>query len=318
MKGKKLMKRIIALFISIVVMLALCACNNPEVAQPTNGTSVNDKTEFSIPEVGEAGGYTIATETIEIIAYTTGNCKYVEMSTKDGSVLQCYITPTKMIIVDKKNGETTYYQEEFNSEQKYTNPLTRIFGSMKNMDFKETSDGSGIYKAEVKTEQEVSKVIKYNRYTMKMTWKDGNEYIFEYLDYANGENIVSADAPDAINPAITKDTTWIVDVENCIVKDTASGETIPFTVTHVVSEEGVSPSGAEKETVTKEFTVELYVNEKFDIETVRYISTNLDLTIGILYNYTMTEPTIPDGAREMTTDEAQDAIFRVYAAESII
>ena len=64
MKGKKLMKRIIALFISIVVMLALCACNNPDVAQPTDGTSVNDKTEFSIPEVGEAGGYTIATETM--------------------------------------------------------------------------------------------------------------------------------------------------------------------------------------------------------------------------------------------------------------
>lgn len=318
MKGNMLMKKWIALFIAFALMFALCACNNNDATHETEGSSVNNKTEFSIPEVGAQGGYKIATEQIAIVAYTTGDCKYVEMSSKDGSCLQCYITPTEMIVVDTANGETTYYKETFDTDQTYTNPLTRIFGSMKNMDFAETSEGSGIYRAEIKTEQEVSKVIKYNRYEIKMTWTDNKEYVFEYFDYANGENIVSADAPDEINPAITKDTTWIVDVDSCVVTNTATNTSVPFTVTKIVAEEGASPSGTEKETITKEFTIELTVDEKFEINKVRYLSTNLDLNIDILYNFDMVKPVIPDGAREMTTDEAQDALFRVYAAESII
>ena len=320
MKGKETMKRIIALIMACLCMFMLCACNThqTEKTDQTESQPVTMSGELAIPNVGKDGGYIISTNNIKIIAYTTGDCKYVEMSSNDGTLLQCYITPEEMIMVDQDEEAIKYFKESFTTEQTYTNPLERIFGSMKGMEFVKSEIEPNKYVAHVHTESEVTKSIPYNVYTITMDWTDGETYNYQYFVYENGEVIVSVDAPDEINPALTKDTAWSIDVNNSVVQNTKTNESVNITITDVTTLEGPPPANGEKETVSKDFIVEVVLNDNGTGKTVRYTSDSLDLTIEILNNFEMTKPEIPENAVEMTSDEATDAMFRVYAAESII
>lgn len=314
------MKRIIALIMACLCLFMLCACNT----QPTEKTDEAESQpvimsgELAIPTVGESGGYIISTNNIKIIAYTTGDCKYVEMSSNDGTLLQCYITPEEMIMLDQKADGVKYFKESFDTEQTYTNPLERIFGSMKGMEFVMSETDSNKYSAQVHTESEVTKSIPYNVYTITMDWIDGKTYNYQYFVYENGETIVSVDAPDEINPGLTKDTAWSIDVGEGVVRNSKTNESVSFTITNVTALEGPPPQNGEKETVSNDFVVEVVLNNDGTAKTVRYISDSLDLTIEILNSFKMSKPDIPKNAVEMTSDEATDAMFRVYAAESIV
>ena len=59
-----------------------------------------------------------------------------------------------------------------------------------------------------------------------MTWTDNKEYQYQYFAFVNGDVLVSAYAPDEINPYFTKDCKWKFDVENLVVYNEETKEVV--------------------------------------------------------------------------------------------
>lgn len=300
------MKKVFTILISVLFAAALCSC-----AKTDN--------QFTVPETSTSGGYRIAANGIEIIVYATGDCKYVKLASADGTVLQYYTTPEETIILDEQQSESFYYHEDANqTDTTYENPVVHIFDELRTMTFYEVAGENGIYRADEQNESVVAKTVPYKQYQIKLTWLDGKEYVFEYFAYENGDILISADAPDEINPYFTENTPWIVDIVETSVINANTKETVPFAVLSVKEDEGIPPENTETEIVTNSLTVELQIGRNGEIETVRYIRHNMDLTIEILNDYEITPPNIPPNAVIMGNEELGVAMMKVYAAESVI
>ena len=300
------MKKVFAILISILFAVALCSC-----AKTDN--------QFIVPETDTSGGYRIAANGIEIIVYATGDCKYVKLGSADGTVLQYYTTPEETIILDEQQSKSFYHHETIGQvETIYENPVVRIFDELRTMTFYKVAGENSIYQADVQNESVITKTVPYKQHQIKLTWLDGKEYVFEYFAFENGDILISADAPDEINPYFTENTPWIVDIAEFSVINANTKETVPFAVVSVIEDEGIRPENTETEIVTNSLTVELQIGRNGEIETVRYIRHNMDLTIEILNDYEMAPPIIPPDSVIMGYEELQVAMMKVYAAESVI
>ena len=300
------MKKVFSILISVLFAAALCSC-----AKTDN--------QFVVPETGTSGGYRIAANGIEIIVYATGDCKYVKLGSADGTVLQYYTTPEETIMLEEQQSESFYHHEVAGqTDTTYENPVAHIFDGLREMTFYKVAAESGIYRADVQSEGAITKTVPYKLYQIKLTWLDGKEYVFEYFAYENGDILISADAPDEINPYFTENTPWIVDIAETSAINANTKETVPFAVLSVKEGEGIPPENTETEIVTNSLTVELQIGKNREIETVRYIRHNLDLTIEILNDYEMTPPIIPPDSVIMDYEKLQVAKMKIYAAESVV
>ncbi len=121
------------------------------------------------------------------------------------------------------------------------------------MDFTPVKENRTLY-SEFTQEQNSVVPVKYLMHTIRMHWIDGKEYTFNYFEYDYGAALVSMEAPKEINPIITKDTPWVVDIENCVMRNAKTKETVAFVVKNTVQKEGISPNGNETATSTQDVT----------------------------------------------------------------
>ena len=300
------MKKVCSLLILVLLAAAMCAC-------------AGKKEPFTIPEAGASGGYRIAVNGIEIIVYATGDCKYVKLVSADGTILQSYATPQETVTLEEQGSAAFYHCEETDQPAAtYENPAAHILDGLRNMTFYAVDGQHGLYRAEMQSESAVTKTVPYRQYKLQMVWRDGRLYTFAYFVYENGDILVSADAPDEINPYFTPDTPWIVDIGAASLKNTSTMETIPVDILSEKTDEGIPPEHTEMETVMNHLTAEIQVGEDGRIQTVRYIRPNMDLTVEILHDFPMAAPTIPSNAQPMTQEQLQTALMKLYAAESVI
>lgn len=299
------MKRFAIRLVALVLALLLCACGRADQ-------------EFVLPEAGEAGGYHLSANSIEITVYVTGQQKFVELATPDGARLQCYADQTEMLLIDIRGSETTYHKEPVTDPQAYQNPLTHIFASLQPLTFTLTDPKASLFRADVTEETEVSKTVTYTEYFLTTEWLDGKTYHFQYFIDDYGATLVSVEAPDEINSAFTENSPWQIDVENRVIRNTQTGALVDLAITKTATHEGPPLTTGETEVRIHEYSVEVALNADGTAKTVRFLYPNAELHLQILNEFQFPAVALPQNARKMSPEEAQDALFRILAAEMII
>lgn len=183
------------------------------------------------------------------------------------------------------------------------------------MDFQKAED---VFRATIRSETEVTKPIPYTMYRLALNWKDGKYYEYQYFLYENGSVIVSASAPDEINPFFTKDTKWVHDLERQALRNLETDELVTVEIKDMKTDKGAPPEGGEIETVVSETTVEVTLNRDGSAGTVRYLLGSGEIKLEILNDCKPSKPAIPADAREMTAEEAVDALMWIAAAETLV
>ena len=279
---------------------------------------------LTIPELGNVGGYEIVTDNVHCKVYSDGESRCSKFESKsDQHIIEFYAGKTESILLDTSNSVTMQYSQSYDKAQEpFANPLASIYEKLRKLEFKwvEEKDGYNVFQA-IKTELiSDEKQIDYTKYTLKMIWKDGKEYIFSYYSYVDGAMLISAEAPREINPLLTKDTKWMVDIKKGAVKNIATEETVAFEITDITSGKALSPNGS-TETIEKIS----YLNVYTDVKTGAIIKMqiidgngNLGAMIHILSESEIIKPEITNDMLPMDDSTYQMALMLISMIESLI
>jgi hypothetical protein len=317
MKNNKYIKIAAMLLCAIAIVMCMCACTNAdsEMPEPTQSSE------------NTIGGYEIKTNNMMCSVVSNGQYKYSYFESYEGNrKVEFYVGPTEMIIIDSNNVVEKYYMETFaQSSQTYQNPLVSLYSEMKNMDFSPVGEDvindihCNIYEATQTIVQSQASKIRYNLYSIKMEWLDGHTYEYKYYDYADGSKLISAEAPNEINPLITKDTKWVVDLDNSCVYHSETQQSIEFVVTNISTGEGLSPNGGTNESTEIQQIVRVYVNkDNGNAEYLKYSKSGNDTEIRIINEPVIEKPIICDDMIPMNNDEKQLVMMLIYMLETLI
>lgn len=86
--------------------------------------------------------------------------------------------------------------------------------------------------------------IPYTVYILKLRWTDGETHLFRYYRYSDGTTLISAGAPREINPLLTENTPWVLELEQGRVRNTLTGQTVYLSVLGTDTGESLSPAVA--------------------------------------------------------------------------
>ena len=239
MKGWfKTMKRIIAMIMIIAALgavLLISGCSNTSNNQTTTPTDSITSTEgvketqpatmepvvdaMNPVELGSKGGYVLTTSGSVFTLKVDSDYKYSYYESVDGTrTIEFYAGPTEMIVIDTLNGECKYYAETFEDiDQIYDNPIGHIYTAVQGYEFEQVLGNEKLFVAHETREVEQQELVEYTCYDISMTWTDNKEYVYQYFEFVDGQTLVSAYAPDEINPYFTENCKWKFDVENSLL-----------------------------------------------------------------------------------------------------
>jgi hypothetical protein len=332
MKGMKNMKRkylvLIAVLCVALNLLTGCTFNNAmhydnDSSQTTPCVPETPNQQLSIGNADEVGGYEIHTDSMKCIVMTDMEYKYSFFESYTGNhKIEFYAGPTEMIIIDTVNDVSRYYRETYEDvDQIYTNPLKRVYEDLQKLEFVylETKDDHNIYEAETTVQVENQEQIKYNVYTVQMSWLDGNAYVFKYYEYADGEVLISAEAPDEINPYLNKNTEWVVNLDDLCVSNESTQQKISIDILNVETGKAVSPNSDATTVTEHKYVVQAYLNTTSnEIDSLCYITDSMATNVTLLTNPTITKPIVSDDMEQINVDELSGILMLVYMLESII
>ena len=289
-----------------------------EKSKEPNNTANNDDS------VDYKGGYELDTETIYstiLVDHEYKYCKFMDKTT--GRLVEFYAGPTEMLMIDKMNDVSSYYTETFEDiNQMYTSPLVKLYSEFKDLDFELVdgiSDDYDVFEAVQVVEVKRSEHVKYNLYTVKMHWIDNQDYEFKYYDYADDSILITAEAPNEINPMITADTPWIVDMDELCVYNSETEERVELELVNIQVGEGITPNQNTTITETKENKIRLYVNRDTEERAkLHYPNDDNDTMINILHDIEIIKPELNDSMVKMDATQAQNTLTLIYMLETLI
>ena len=298
------MKKLLSILL-FVILLCGCTCNAAQ--------------KLTIPEASTVGGYEMTTDTISCTVIANGEYKYTRFhSNTDDMTVECYATPTETVILCIQNGSTMYYTETVEYPIRYNNPLKAVYDSLRELEFllEEQTDTSFVYKA-VKTEQVVdAQQIPYTVYTLQTQWTDGKTYTFKYYEYSDGAILISAEAPDEINPMLTENTPWVVDLDKSCIRNTNTDKEIAVAVLQISAGEALSPNGSNTQVTEKKTHIYAHVDSKTGkIAKLQYEG---GADVNILYTADIQEPVITPDMTPMDSYTLQSAMMLIYTIESLL
>ncbi len=319
----KLKIKIIALFtLSALFVLLFNGCNTKCNNNETSSNETKLEDELIIPDAGKSGGYKIETETIQSIVLVDETYKYTKFKNAERTI-EYYAGPTEMIIVDVYGDMTKCYSYSFDDiGQVYENPLKHIYKNISNLDFKYkmSENGLRVYEATKIIQSIVQKQVTYTCYVLDLDWINEKTYRFKYYVYEDGSTLISAEAPDEINPIITKDTKWKIDIDGLKIINSENNDDLDLNIVEVSTGQALPPNSVDAEIVEYDQVVSVYVNSENNIEALRYVEDkgkNENL-IQIINDVQIVKPIITDDMIPMTPDELQMVMMLLTMIESIV
>lgn len=314
---KKNRKLTIGVVILLLILL-MCGCGskasserNPTMDAPT--TSIQDTTE--------KGGYVLTVNQTAFTVLAEDAYKQIRYVSADGSnTIDFYACPTEMIVVDTTNGVKRYYTEKLDAtNQIYENPITHICGIFAELEFDPSADNENLLVATQTYQVETTQAVAYRCYDISMTWTDNKEYKYQYFEFADGNVMVSAYAPDEINPYFTEDCKWKFDIENLILYHEETGQTVDIVVQGMTEGESSAMVDEEDRTYTTQTaTVYIELDETEKPISLRYENQGTTFSYQFLYDFTIEPPVYEKDWSVMRSEEAQKVLMLISMLENLI
>lgn len=314
---KKNRKLTIGVVILLLILL-MCGCGskasserNPTMDAPT--TSIQDTTE--------KGGYVLTVNQTAFTVLAEDAYKQIRYVSADGSnTVDFYASPTEMTVVDTTNGVKRYYTEKLDAtNQIYENPITHICGSFAELEFDPSADNENLLVATQTYQVETTQAVAYRCYDISMTWTDNKEYKYQYFEFADGNVMVSAYAPDEINPYFTEDCKWKFDIENLILYHEETGQTVDIVVQGMTEGESSAMVDEEDRTYTTQTaTVYIELDETENPISLRYENQGTIFSYQFLYDFTIEPPVYENDWSVMSSEEAQKVLMLISMLENLI
>ena len=314
---KKNRKLTIGVVILLLILL-MCGCGskasserNPTMDAPT--TSIQDTTE--------KGGYVLTVNQTAFTVLVEDTYKQIRYVSADGSnTIDFYASPTEMTVVDTTNGVKRYYTEKLDAtNQIYENPITHICGIFAELEFKPTADNENLLVATQTYQVETTQAVAYRCYDISMTWTDNKEYKYQYFEFADGNVMVSAYAPDEINPYFTEDCKWKFDIENLILYHQETKQTVAIVVQGMTEGESSAMVDEEDRTYTTQTaTVYIELDETENPISLRYENQGTIFSYQFLYDFTIEPPVYENDWSVMSSEEAQKVLMLISMLENLI
>ena len=314
---KKNRKLTIGVVILLLILL-MCGCGskasserNPTMDAPT--TSIQDTTE--------KGGYVLTVNQTAFTVLVEDTYKQIRYVSADGSnTIDFYASPTEMTVVDTTNGVKRYYTENLDAtNQIYENPITHICGSFAELEFDPSADNENLLVATQTYQVETTQAVAYRCYDISMTWTDNKEYKYQYFEFADGNVMVSAYAPDEINPYFTEDCKWKFDIENLILYHQETKQTVAIVVQGMTEGESSAMVDEEDRTYTTQTaTVYIELDETENPISLRYENQGTIFSYQFLYDFTIEPPVYENDWSVMSSEEAQKVLMLISMLENLI
>lgn len=314
---KKNRKLTIGVVILLLILL-MCGCGskasserNPTMDAPT--TSIQDTTE--------KGGYVLTVNQTAFTVLVEDTYKQIHYVSADGSnTVDFYASPTEMTVVDTTNGVKRYYTEKLDAtNQIYENPITHICGSFAELEFDPSADNENLLVATQTYQVETTQAVAYRCYDISMTWTDNKEYKYQYFEFADGNVMVSAYAPDEINPYFTEDCKWKFDIENLILYHQETKQTVAIVVQGMTEGESSAMVDEEDRTYTTQTaTVYIELDETENPISLRYENQGTIFSYQFLYDFTIEPPVYENDWSVMSSEEAQKVLMLISMLENLI
>lgn len=309
------MKKYLSLGLAFCLIIALCGCGN-DVTDPTTTKT------FSLNELSPSGGYSLSTEAMTCQVLVTEQSEYILYSNSERTMI-CYVDQDELLLLDDSEGLTTYYTENTTEQtMDFTHPLENLWEELKELDFtyQSSENGKDIYSAVTINQVTDQEQIPYIMYVIDMTWTDGENYTFSYYVYDDGATLISAEAPDEINPLLNSETKWKIDLDTMSIINTETQQNIPFSISSTTTGEAISPDGSN--TVISEQTIEtiLYYDPTVSkVTAIQYVNDGVDGSqIEVLYEAAFEKPEITAQMEEMDTTSAQYLIMLASLLDNLL
>ena len=310
-------KTIIGIVMVLLISL-LCGCGSkiPSESHPAEDTAM------AVPAIhGEKGGYVLTVNHAAFTVLVEDTCKQVRYVSADGSnTVDFYSSPTEMIVVDTTNGAKRYYTEKLeDTNQPFENPVSKICGSVAELGFIPSADNENLLVATQVYQVDTTQAVAYRCYDVSMTWLDGQEYKFQYFEFADGKVMVSAYAPDEINPYFTADCKWKFDIGNLILYHEETKQTVEIVI-HGMTEGESSAMVDEKDRtyMTQTATVYLELDETETPTSMRYENQGTTLSYQFLYDFSIEPPAYEKTWSIMSSEEAQQVLMLIHMLENLM
>lgn len=314
---KKNRKLTIGVVILLLILL-MCGCGS-KASSERNPTT--DAPTTSIQDTTEKGGYVLTVNQTAFTVLVEDTYKQIRYVSADGSnTIDFYACPTEMIVVDTTNGVKRYYTEKLDAtNQIYENPITHICGIFAELEFKAAADNENLLVATQAYQVESTQAVAYRCYDISMTWTDGKEYKYQYFEFADGNVMVSAYAPDEINPYFTEDCKWKFDIENLILYHEETGQTVDIVVQGMTEGESSAMVDEEDRTYTTQTaTVYIELDETEKPISLRYENQGTTFSYQFLYDFTIEPPVYEKDWSVMRSEEAQKVLMLISMLENLI
>lgn len=306
-KKKKTILGVVALLLALI--LGGCSVNAPAEPQATTATPA------------EKGGYVLTVNGATVTVLAEGGYKQVHYISVDGSnTIDFYASPVEMIVADTTNGVTRYYTEKLDAKnQIYENPISSICGIFAELEFEPSADNENLLVATQTYQVDTTQAVAYQCYDVGMTWIDGQKYEFQYFEFADGSVLVSAYAPDEINPYFTENCRWKFDIENLILYHEETEQTIEILVYGMTEGESSAMVDEKNRTYTTQTaTVYLELDKAENPISLRYENQGVTLAYQFLYDFTIEPPVAETAWITMSSDEAQQVLMLISMLENLM
>ena len=314
---KKNRKLTIGVVILLLILL-MCGCGS-KASSERNPTT--DAPTTSIQDTTEKGGYVLTVNQTAFTVLVEDTYKQIRYVSADGSnTIDFYASPTEMTVVDTTNGVKRYYTEKLDAtNQIYENPITHICGSFAELEFDPSADNENLLVATQTYQVETTQAVAYRCYDISMTWTDNKEYKYQYFEFADGNVMVSAYAPDEINPYFTEDCKWKFDIENLILYHQETKQTVAIVVQGMTEGESSAMVDEEDRTYTTQTaTVYIELDETENPISLRYENQGTIFSYQFLYDFTIEPPVYENDWSVMSSEEAQKVLMLISMLENLI
>ena len=314
---KKNRKLTIGVVILLLILL-MCGCGS-KASSERNPTT--DAPTTSIQDTTEKGGYVLTVNQTAFTVLVEDAYKQIHYVSADGSnTIDFYVSPTEMIMVDTTNGVKRYYTEKLDAtNQIYENPITHICGSFAELEFDPSADNENLLVATQVYQVDTTQAVAYRCYDISMTWTDNKEYQFQYFEFADGNVMVSAYAPDEINPYFTEDCKWTFDIENLILYHEETNQTVAIQVLGMTEGESSAMVDEEDRTYTTQTaTVYIELDKTENPVSLRYENQGTIFSYQFLYDFTIEPPVYEKDWSVMSSEEAQKVLMLISMLENLI
>lgn len=301
-------KTILGILVLLALILGGCSVNAPAETQATTTPA-------------EKGGYVLTVNGATVTVLAEEGSKQVCYVSADGSnTIDLYTSPTEMMVVDTTDGVTRYYTEKLEAtSQAFENPITAICGIFSELEFEPAADNKNILVATQVYQVDTTQAIAYRCYDVGITWVDGQKYEFQYFEFADGSVLVSAYAPDEVNPYFTENCKWKFDVENLVLYHEETGETIEIVVYGMTEGESSAMVDEQDRTYeTQTATVYLELDEAENPISLRYENQGATLAYRFVYDFAIEPPVVESAWLTMTSEEAQQVLMLISMLENLI